>query len=37
MGGLGAGMKDIRDWDMSTLVPFEKNFYHEHPALTAMT
>jgi len=22
------------NWDMSRLIPFEKNFYREHPAVT---
>ena len=33
-GGIGAGLREIR-WDMSALPVFEKNFYHEHPAITA--
>jgi len=37
MGQLGANLRDIRDWDMSKLPVFEKNFYQEHPAVTATT
>lgn len=34
MGALGAGLKNI-NWDLSALPVFEKNFYIEHPAVTA--
>lgn len=34
MGGLGAGLRSIQ-WDLSKLPPFEKNFYIEHPNVTA--
>lgn len=33
-GGLGSGLKTIH-WDLSQLPVFEKNFYIEHPAVTA--
>ena len=33
-GALGASLHEIR-WDMNTLSAFEKNFYHEHPAISA--
>jgi hypothetical protein len=33
-GGLGAGLREVRDWDMSKLPAFEKNFYYEHPDVT---
>lgn len=36
MAGLGAGLKRI-DWNREEVVRFEKNFYHEHPNVTAMT
>jgi len=36
MGGLGAGLRR-QDWDLSKLAVFEKNFYIEHPAVTART
>lgn len=35
-GGAGAGLGEI-DWGQHQLVPFEKNFYMEHPDVTAMT
>jgi ATP-dependent RNA helicase DDX5/DBP2 len=34
MGGLGANLERIR-WDDHKLVTFTKDFYHEHPAVTA--
>ena len=34
MGNLGSGLKNI-NWDISKLPVFEKNFYIEHPAVTA--
>lgn len=34
MSGLGSGLRNI-SWDLSTLPVFEKNFYIEHPAVTA--
>ena len=33
-GGLGAGLREVRDWDLSKLPVFEKNFYYEHPDVT---
>ncbi|KAJ3194198.1 ATP-dependent RNA helicase dbp2 [Entophlyctis luteolus] len=36
MSGLGAGLRKI-EWDLSTLPRFEKNFYREHPNVTART
>ena len=33
---LGQGLRAI-EWDLSKLSHFEKNFYHEHPAVTALT
>jgi hypothetical protein len=33
---LGAGLKNIQ-WDLSRLPVFEKNFYIEHPAVSART
>ena len=35
-GGAGAGLGEI-NWSQHQLVPFEKNFYMEHPDVTAMT
>ena len=35
-GGAGAGLGEI-NWGQHQLVPFEKNFYMEHPDVTAMT
>jgi hypothetical protein len=35
-GGAGAGLGEV-NWGSHTLVPFEKNFYMEHPDVTAMT
>ena len=37
MGGLGAGLTDIRDWDVETLTPFQKNFYREAESVAART
>lgn len=34
MGGIGANLRSIH-WDISKLPVFEKNFYIEHPAVTA--
>jgi ATP-dependent RNA helicase DDX5/DBP2 len=34
MGGLGAGLSSI-DWRSADLLPFEKDFYMEHPDITA--
>lgn len=34
MGGIGANLRSIH-WDLSKLPVFEKNFYIEHPAVTA--
>jgi ATP-dependent RNA helicase DDX5/DBP2 len=34
MGGMGGGMRDI-DFRSQPLVPFEKNFYREHPAVAS--
>jgi len=34
MGALGAGLRAIQ-WDLSQLPVFEKNFYMEHPHVTA--
>lgn len=36
MGQLGAGLKGL-DWANIKLVAFQKNFYHEHPNVTART
>ena len=33
-GGLGASLRSV-DWHQHELVPFEKNFYMEHPTVTA--
>lgn len=33
-GGLGSGLRNIQ-WDIAKLPVFEKNFYMEHPAVTA--
>eukprot|EP00919_Chromeraceae_sp_WS-2016_P006995 GHVR01016351.1.p1 GENE.GHVR01016351.1~~GHVR01016351.1.p1 ORF type:complete len:362 (-),score=114.03 GHVR01016351.1:71-1156(-) len=33
---LGAGLRQV-DWSRETLTRFEKNFYHEHPEVQAMT
>ena len=33
-GGLGANLRAI-NWDLSKLPVFEKNFYYEHPDVTA--
>jgi hypothetical protein len=35
-GGAGAGLGAV-NWSEHTLVPFEKNFYMEHPDVTAMS
>ena len=35
-GGAGAGLGKV-DWGRHELVAFEKNFYMEHPAVSAMT
>jgi ATP-dependent RNA helicase DDX5/DBP2 len=35
MGGLGANLQKI-NWGQEQIVHFEKNFYQEHPAVTAM-
>jgi ATP-dependent RNA helicase DDX5/DBP2 len=39
MGNLGTGLTAISQsqWESSSLSKFEKNFYQEHPAVTAMT
>ena len=39
MGGLGGGLTAISQsqWENSNLSKFEKNFYQEHPAVSAMT
>ena len=34
--GAGAGLGEV-NWSQHQLVPFEKNFYMEHPDVTAMT
>jgi ATP-dependent RNA helicase DDX5/DBP2 len=34
-GGLGANLREIRDWDLAKLPTFDKNFYYEHPDVTA--
>eukprot|EP01029_Cantina_marsupialis_P010320 TRINITY_DN2346_c0_g7_i1.p1 TRINITY_DN2346_c0_g7~~TRINITY_DN2346_c0_g7_i1.p1 ORF type:complete len:546 (+),score=200.88 TRINITY_DN2346_c0_g7_i1:40-1638(+) len=34
MGGLGSGLRSIQ-WNLAELPVFEKDFYHEHPAITA--
>lgn len=36
-GGLGAGLREISNWDMSTLPKFQKDFYHQHPYVTSRT
>lgn len=36
MSGLGAQLSDI-NWSSEELVPFTKNFYQEHPNVSAMT
>lgn len=36
MGGLGNKLR-APDWSRTTLVPFQKNFYQEHPDVAAMT
>lgn len=35
--GSGASLETITDWNPATMSHFEKNFYQEHPAVTAMT
>ena len=39
MGALGGGLTAISQsqWDSSSISKFEKNFYQEHPAVSAMT
>ena len=37
MGALGAGLNQNIAWDLTKLAQFEKNFYMEHPAVTACT
>ncbi|BGP58221.1 hypothetical protein JCM8202_001702 [Rhodotorula sphaerocarpa] len=34
MGQLGAGLR-AQNWDVSSLIKFEKNFYDEHPAVAS--
>src|SRR5689334_21941409 len=36
MDNLGSGLSNI-NWDLSKLPPFEKNFYIEHPNVSATT
>ena len=37
MGALGASLNDNITWDLTKLAVFEKNFYMEHPHVTAMS
>jgi hypothetical protein len=34
MGGLGGGLRNV-DWASQSLTKFEKNFYREHPKVSA--
>lgn len=34
--GLGANLAKV-DWEAENLIPFEKNFYHEHPNVQALS
>jgi len=36
MSNLGSGLRSV-DWGRESLVAFEKNFYHEHPAVKNMS
>ncbi|KAL0220302.1 hypothetical protein RCL1_000156 [Eukaryota sp. TZLM3-RCL] len=35
-GSFGSDLVDITNWDLTSLPPFQKDFYIEHPALTAL-
>ena len=37
MGALGAGLREIKDWDIGALAKFERDFYYEHPDVVART